>query len=304
MTTNTAPTAALHAENLVKSFRDSGGGRVTAVDGLSLSVQPGEVVAFLGPNGAGKTTTIDMIAGFTRPDSGRVEVYGREPRAAAASGSMALIAQTGGLLPDFTVEESVQIVASLHGCPERTGPVLQRAGIADLAGRRVSRCSGGEQQRLKFAIATLSDPDLIILDEPTAGMDVESRRSFWHAMRADADAGRTVLFATHYLEEADAFADRIVMIAGGRIVADGPTAQIRTLAGARVVSAIVDDDGLTAVCAALPGTRVLERRGGRSYLMADDSDALARTLLTATAAREVEIAAPDLEDAFVALTSV
>ncbi|MGW5523554.1 ABC transporter ATP-binding protein [Gordonia sp. NPDC003950] len=297
----TAP--AIHTQSLRKSFRGPHGNRVTAVDGLDLTINPGEVVAFLGPNGAGKTTTIDMILGLSQPDSGSVEVYGQTARSAARGGRIAAVLQSGGLLPDFTVEETMRIVAALHGRSGDVESAMSRADIAHLAGRKVSRCSGGEQQRLKFALATLPDPDLIVLDEPTAGMDVESRRSFWAAMRTDATHGRTVVFATHYLDEADDFADRIIMIAHGRIVADGSTAEIRNIASRRIVSAIVDDAELATVARVIVDLEVTERRGGRTYLSAADSDALARCLLTSTHAREVEIATHNLEDAFVALTS-
>lgn len=296
-------TPAIRTRDLRKTFRGGDGGRVTAVDGLDLTVAPGEVVAFLGPNGAGKTTTIDMILGLTQPDSGSVEVYGQGTRSAARGGRIAAVLQNGGLLPDFTVEETVRIIASLHGRGADAESAMARADIAHLAGRKVSRCSGGEQQRLKFALATLPDPDLIVLDEPTAGMDVESRRNFWSAMRSDARHGRTVVFATHYLDEADDFADRIIMIAHGRIVADGSTSEIRAMASRRVVSAIVDESELAAVARAIDDLEVVERRGGRIYLSARDSDALARALLTGTNAREVEIATHNLEDAFLALTS-
>lgn len=288
---------------LTKDFRSGKGAAVRAVDGLCLQIQPGEVVAFLGPNGAGKTTTIDMILGLTEPDSGHAEVFGGRPRAAARAGRIAAVMQTGGLLDDFTVAETVQVVAALHGRTADIPEVMRRADIADLEGRKVSRCSGGEQQRLKFALALLPDPDLIVLDEPTAGMDVESRRAFWAAMRSDAQRGRTVLFATHYLEEADAFADRIVMMAHGRVVADGSTAEIRTRATNRVVSAVLDDAEVPALRRTFPELRVTERRGGRLYLSLPDSDALARHLLVGTPARDVEIAGRNLEDAFVALTA-
>ncbi|MFT4125899.1 MAG: ABC transporter ATP-binding protein [Gordonia sp. (in: high G+C Gram-positive bacteria)] len=298
---------AIRATQLTKSFRTHSArtqdAHVTAVDHLDLTIHPGEVVAFLGPNGAGKTTTIDMILGLTPPDSGSVEVYGQPARAAARAGRIAAVMQTGGLLPDFTVAETVGIVAALHGRPGDAATALARAGLAELAGRRVSRCSGGEQQRLKFALATLPDPDLIILDEPTAGMDVESRRLFWAAMRADADAGRTVVFATHYLDEADDYADRIIMVAHGRVVADGSTAEIRSVAGRRVVSAVVPDAELAAVRRTLPGLEIVERRGGRVHLAADNSDVLARCLLTSTSAHDIEIATHNLEDAFLALTA-
>ena len=299
--THTVP--ALVIDGVTKTFRSGNGSQVTAVDDLSLTIRQGEVVAFLGPNGAGKTTTLDMVLGLTQPDSGTVEVYGLSARKAARTGRVAAVLQSGGLLPDFTVEETMRIIADLHGRTRDVESAMARAGISDIAGRKVSRCSGGEQQRLKFALAMLPDPDLIVLDEPTAGMDVESRRAFWSAIRADAGAGRTVVFATHYLEEADDFADRIVMVSHGRVVADGSTAEIRNVASRRVVSAIVDDTGIAAVGTAIPDLEVVERRGGRTYLSANDSDALARFLLTATDARELEVATHNLEDAFIALTT-
>ncbi|WOC12452.1 ABC transporter ATP-binding protein [Gordonia sp. MP11Mi] len=294
---------AIEVAQLTKRFRGPKGSVVDAVKGIDLTVRPGEVVAFLGPNGAGKTTTIDMVLGLTSPDAGDVRVFGRSPREAARAGQVAAVMQTGGLMDDFTVAETVGVVASLHDRLADVDPVMVRADIAAIADRKVSRCSGGEQQRLKFALALLSDPALIVLDEPTAGMDVESRRTFWAAMRADARHGRTVLFATHYLEEADAFADRIVMIAGGRIVADGSTAEIRTRASRRVVSAVLDDAAVPALRREFADLEVRERRGGRLYLSSPDSDRLARYLLTSTGARDVEIAAHNLEDAFVTLTA-
>ncbi|GAB32996.1 ABC transporter ATP-binding protein [Gordonia otitidis] len=294
---------ALVIDDVTKTFRSGNGSDVTAVDGLSMTIDPGEVVAFLGPNGAGKTTTLDMVLGLTQPDSGTVEVDGLPARKAARTGRVAAVLQSGGLLPDFTVEETMRIIADLHGRTRDVGATMARAGVADIAARKVSRCSGGEQQRLKFALATLPDPDLIVLDEPTAGMDVESRRAFWSAIRADAGAGRTVVFATHYLEEADDFADRLVMVSHGRIVADGSTAEIRNIASRRVVSAILDEDSVSVVASEFPDLEVVERRGGRTYLSANDSDALARCLLTTTDARELEIATHNLEDAFVALTT-
>ncbi|MCF8609308.1 ABC transporter ATP-binding protein [Gordonia sp. HY285] len=294
---------AIEVAQLTKRFRGPKGSVVDAVKGIDLAIRPGEIVAFLGPNGAGKTTTIDMILGLTSPDAGDVRVFGRPAREAARAGRVATVMQTGGLMDDFTVAETVGVVASLHDRSADIDAVMVRADIADIADRKVSRCSGGEQQRLKFALALLPDPDLIVLDEPTAGMDVESRRTFWAAMRADARHGRTVVFATHYLEEADAFADRIVMIAGGRIVADGSTAEIRTRASRRVVSAVLDDGAIPDLRRVFTDLEVRERRGGRLYLSSPDSDCLARYLLTSTDARDVEIAAHNLEDAFVTLTA-
>ena len=196
-------------------------GSTHAVDGIELRVEAGEIVAILGPNGAGKTTTIDMILGLTRPDSGRVSVFGMPPAQAAARGLVAAVLQAGGLLKDLSVAEAVRLIGTLFADSRPVDEVLDRAGIESIAGRMVGKCSGGEQQRLRFAMALPSDPELMALDEPTTGMDVAGRRDFWAAIRQDTQRGRTILFATHNLEEADAYADRIVLLRQGRIVADG-----------------------------------------------------------------------------------
>src|SRR4051812_24791916 len=223
---------AIRLDGVTKDF-----GAVQAVRGLDLTIGQGEVVAFLGPNGAGKTSTIDMVLGLSRPTTGEVSVLGQDPRTAIARGLVAAVMQTGGLLKALTVRETVEYVGSLFSSSEPVDEVLVRAGIAEIADRRVGKCSGGEQQRLRFAIALLPDPALLLLDEPTTGMDVEGRRAFWSAIRADAARGRTVLFATHYLEEADQYADRIVLMRRGRIVADGSGSQIKALAAGRTVRA-------------------------------------------------------------------
>src|ERR671933_702870 len=231
---------AVRLEGIVKRF-GSGDSQVTAVDGIDLTVRPGEIVAFLGPNGAGKTTTIDMLLGFSKPDTGTVEVLGGTPADAVRQGPIAAVLQTGGLLKDLTVAETARLTASLFPGSRPVAEGLERAGITELADRPVGSCSGGQQQRLRFALALLPDPDLLLLDEPTTGMDVEGRRDFWAAIRADARQGRTVLFATHYLDEADAYADRIVLIRRGRIVADGTPAQVKSLAASRTVRATLPD---------------------------------------------------------------
>jgi len=244
-------TPAIHATGLRKQFRQSDGTPLVAVDDVDLTIQPGEIVAFLGPNGAGKTTTVDMLLGLTRPDAGTVEVYGMEPGAAIRAGRVSAVMQTGGLLRDFTVEETVRAIAALHGRTDRVDAVIERARLTELAGRRVEACSGGEQQRLKFALALVPDPDLVILDEPTTGMDTGARQEFWQTMRADAALGRTIVFATHYLAEADEFAERTVLMSRGRIVHDAPTADVRAAYGGRTVTFrpppdVVGADGIDA----------------------------------------------------------
>jgi ABC-2 type transport system ATP-binding protein len=212
------------------------------------------------------------------------------------------VLQTGGLLTDVTVGETVAYSASLFADTRPVDDVLADAGISAIADRKVGKCSGGEQQRLRFAMALLSDPALLLLDEPTTGMDVEGRRTFWSTIRADAEKGRTVLFATHYLEEADQYADRIVLISQGRIVADGSGAEIKSLASGRTVRATLPDAD-TAALGALGGVDSVEVRGDSVIVHAKDSDAVARYLLNQTGARDVEIAAKGIEEAFLSLTS-
>ncbi|WP_217183106.1 ABC transporter ATP-binding protein [Streptomyces sp. AC495_CC817] len=280
--------------------------RVQAVDGVSLRIARGEVVALLGPNGAGKTTTLDMLLGLAEPSSGDVRVLGGHPDAATTSGAIAAVLQTGGLLGDLTVGETVRLIASLHGraALERVPDVMRRADLEHLVRRKVPKCSGGEQQRVKFALAMVPDPDILVLDEPTAGMDVTARRHFWDVMRADADAGRTIVFATHYLEEAEQFARRTVVMHRGVVVADAPTAQLRASLGERTVSATLPAADATALVERLVAIAVLDSvrvDADRLSLRAADSDAAARVLLDA-GARDLEIAAPTLETAFTALT--
>src|ERR1022692_1239887 len=287
---------AISLEGLHKHF-----GSVHAVRGVDLNIATGEIVALLGPNGAGKTTTIDMILGLSQPTTGRVSVHGMQPREAINRGLVSAVMQTGGLLKDLTVAETAQYTASLFARSEPVAGVLKRAGIDGIADRMVGKCSGGEQQRLRFAMALLPDPELLILDEPTTGMDVAGKREFWSAIRQDTERGRTVLFATHYLEEAASYADRIVLLRRGEIVADGTGAQVKAMASGRTVRATLA--GATeAAMLAIPGADSVEVRGDTVLIHSKDSDAVARHLLTATAATDLEINTRGLEDAFIALT--
>src|SRR4051812_49449598 len=288
---------AVQISGVTKDFGD-----VHAVRGIDLSLEPGEIVAFLGPNGAGKTSTIDMVLGLSHPTTGTIEVLGLQPRQAIARGLVSAVMQTGGLLKDLSVRETVAYTASLFATTAPVDDVLRTAGIEGIADRRVGKCSGGEQQRLRFAMALLSDPALLLLDEPTTGMDVEGRRAFWSAIRADAAQGRTVLFATHYLEEADQYADRIVLISHGRIVADGTGSQVKALAAGRTVRATLTDAERYRL-ADVPGVESVDIRGEAVYVHAKDTDAVARHLLTQTPAHDLEITARGLEDAFLSLTS-
>src|SRR5580693_3941251 len=276
-------------------------GHVRAVDGVDLKLASGEIVAILGPNGAGKTSTIDIILGLSQPSAGQVSVFGMQPRQAISRGLISAVMQTGGLLRDLTVFETVEYTASLFAQAQSPREALSRAGIAEIADRRVGKCSGGEQQRLRFAMALLSDPELLVLDEPTTGMDVEGRRTFWAAIRKDAEQGRTVLFATHYLEEADAYADRIVLLRHGQKIADGTASEIKAMSAGRTVRATVPGAS-EAELSAIPGADSVDIRGDTVLIHSGDSDAVARYLLTRTSARDLEIAARGIEEAFLALT--
>lgn len=299
------PAPAVELQGIVRRF-GLGAHRVVAVDGVDLRIERGEVVALLGPNGAGKTTTIDVLLGLAEPDEGEVQVLGTRPQRAVAAGRLAAVLQTGGLLADLTVRETVAVIAGLHGATGRIAEVMERADLGPIARRRVGRCSGGEKQRVKFALALLPDPDVLVLDEPTAGMDVTARRRFWDAMRADADAGRTIVFATHYLEEAEQFARRTVVMNHGVVVADGATAQLRASLGGRTVSATVPGGraevaALVAELRADAGVADVDVDADRVTVRTAASDLLAGRLL-ARGATDLEITAPTLESAFTSLT--
>lgn len=305
MTQTSSAPPAVRLAGVTRHF-GSGERRVRAVDAVDLRVERGEVVALLGPNGAGKTTTIDMLLGLSAPDAGTVAVLGDGPRRAVAAGRLAAVLQTGGLLADLTVRETVSVVAGLHGVQRRVPEVLERADLVGIGRRRVGKCSGGEQQRVKFALALLPDPDVLILDEPTAGMDVTARRRFWQAMRADADAGRTIVFATHYLEEAEQFARRTVVMNRGRVVADARTESLRASLGGRTVSASLPPSaelagGLVRELEADDRVAELVVDADRITVRTAASDELAARLLS-IGAHDLEIAAPTLESAFTSLT--
>lgn len=277
--------------------------KVEAVRGVDLSIQAGQIVALLGPNGAGKTTTVDMILGLTQPSSGSVEVLGLSPHRAVTSGRVSAVLQTGGLLRDMTVRETITVIATMHGQAGRVAQVMDRTGLTAIAKRRVGKCSGGEQQRIKFALALLPDPDVLILDEPTAGMDVMARRDFWENMRSEASSGRTIIFATHYLEEAQNFAERTVLMSHGRIVADGATEELRKLISGRTVSATLPTEQAISQAEAFDASvSIAERNGQRISFKCADSDRFVQTLLTDLGAWDLEISAPSLEDAFIQLT--
>jgi ABC-2 type transport system ATP-binding protein len=284
-------------EGVSRSF-----GPVQAVDGLTLTIRTGETVALLGPNGAGKSTAIGLLLGLLAPDGGRVAVGGRDPRAAVAAGGVGAMLQDAGLMPGVRVGELLTFVRGLFPKPLPVRDLVETAGLGAILDRRVDRLSGGQAQRVRFAMAIAGDPALIVLDEPTAAMDVEARRAFWERMGTFARDGKTILFATHYLEEADMAAERIVVIAGGRRVADGTAAEIKATVGERRVRFTLRE-GDEDVLESLDGVGRVERHGRRATLYTRDADATVRQLVAADLAWEdLEVEGADLESAFLTLT--
>lgn len=287
-------------------------GDVRAVDDLTLDLHPGETVALLGPNGAGKSSTLDLLLGLRHADSGTVRVFGTSPREAITAGRVGAMLQSGGLMAEVTVRELVRLACDLHPRPYRADDVLAAAGLTQLADRKVDKLSGGQEQRVRFALATAGANDLIVLDEPTTGMDVTVRQAFWATMREQADRGRTVLFATHYLEEADAIADRVLVLHRGRLLADGTAAEIKAKAGARKVSFDLPDLDADAALAeklaeklgALPFLTALDVSGHTVRLQSTDADATVHALYgLGLYPRNLEVTGLGLEQAFVAITA-
>ena len=290
--------AAIAIKDLVVRY-----GSVTAVDHVDLTIQRGQTVALLGPNGAGKTTTVKSMLGVLKPTAGNVTIYGGTPRAAIVAGHIAALQQDGGLMDGVTVRELVTFVRGLYKKPMPPDQIVDVAGLAEFLDKRANSLSGGQTQRVRFGLALAGDPDILVLDEPTAAMDVESRRSFWASMRSFADAGRTVLFATHYLEEADAVADRVIVMARGRVVSDGSVTALKAGVGARQVRFTLGSDSAAGLDR-LPGVVGVQRHGAAVALRTTDPEATVRALLAnRDRVPDLEVSGASLEEAFLAVTA-
>jgi ABC-2 type transport system ATP-binding protein len=280
-------------------------GQHLALDRLDLDVQRGETLA--GPNGAGKSTAIAILLGLLRPESGGVQVAGTSPRRAVAQGLVGAMLQSGsgsgsGLPPGVRVDEALRLVGRLYRRPAPFDLTVERADIRSLLRRRTDRLSGGEAQRVRFALAIAGDPEVVFLDEPTSAMDVESRRSFWQMMRELGQLGRTTVFATHHLAEADEIADRVVVLNHGRVVADGPGATLKAAVASRRLRFVVDRPDRPTLDQ-LEGVTDVDVRGTTVALDSLDADATLRALVNqGVAFRDLEVTGAGLEQAFMALT--
>jgi ABC-2 type transport system ATP-binding protein len=275
-------------------------GGTTAVDGLDLRIEAGETVALLGPNGAGKSSTVNAALGLFRPTAGRVVVTGRAPAEAVRAGAVGAMLQHGGLPSETRVGEVLTLVRRRYEQPWPVEDLVATTGIDGLLGRRVDALSGGQRQRVLLALALAGAPPLLLLDEPTSAMDVEGRRAFWATMRALAGRGHTVVFATHHLDEADAVADRVVVVAGGRVLADGSAASIKARVSGRTIrfSCSGPREDLTG----LPGVTGVGGDGGRVELTTTDAAATLRALLAdGRALPDLEVHGATLEQAFLHL---
>lgn len=276
-------------------------GPVAALSEMNLALHAGDVTALLGPNGAGKTTAVSLLTGLTRPTEGRTWLFGTDPRAMPARRRMGVMLQVSKVPETLTVREHVHLFSAYYPAPLPLGTVLALSGLDSVADRRFGALSGGQKQRALFALAICGNPELLFLDEPTVGMDVEARRRFWATIRDLAAAGRAILLTTHYLEEADALANRIVVLNKGRIVADGSPEQIKAATADRQV---ICRTRLTITqLRALPGVTHVEMQGDTARLMSSHAEATARALLTQDEhATGLEVRNAGLEDAFLALT--
>jgi ABC-2 type transport system ATP-binding protein len=278
-------------------------GSVNAVDHVSLEIRPGETVALLGPNGAGKTTVLEMMLGLLRPDAGAIGVFGASPSEATANGRVGAMLQEGALPAGAKVGELVDLVRGLYPSPLPLVDALRLGDLEEVADRRVERLSGGQQQRVRLALALAGGPELLVLDEPTSAMDVEARRAFWSGLAEYVIGGRSVVFATHRLEEAEEVAGRVVVMANGRLVADGSPDDVKAIARGRGAVRFRANGTPIEVLERLPSVEEVEVARGRVTLRTGDPERAVRALLeTAAELESLEVTAARLEDAFLTLT--
>ena len=294
---NTTPRPAAELVGATKRYGD-----VLAVDGIDLALEPGKVTALLGANGAGKTTTVKMMLGIAAPDQGTVRLFGSDPQSAEARTRVGAMMQISKVPETLRVAEHVDLFRSYYPTPLSTERALAAAGLEGLERRLFGKLSGGQKQRVVFALAICGNPDLLFLDEPTVGFDAQARRAFWKEIRSFTERGRTVLLTTHYLEEADALADRVVVMHEGRIVADGTPAEIKGRAAAKKLRCVTRLD--ESQVAALEGVQSVRTDGHALEILSGSAEGLLRRLLELDPElADLEVTGADLEQAFLDLTS-
>ncbi|HEY5988281.1 MAG TPA: ABC transporter ATP-binding protein [Streptosporangiaceae bacterium] len=294
-----AGSAAIIFRDVVKVYNSG----VRALDNVSFEIPGGETVALLGPNGAGKSTAIDTMLGLRTQTSGEVRVLGAAPAAAVSAGKIGGMLQTGGLPDGAKVGELVGLFRRLYRDRRSQNELMRLAGIASIADRRVEQLSGGQAQRVRFALALAGQPELLFLDEPTASLDVEARRAFWASVAEITTQGATVLFATHYLDEADANASRIIVLNHGRIIADGTPSEIKAYTASRRIRFATPAPELS-VLQKLPGVTDTAINGNAVTLRSGDADATLPALYAlGWPVRAMEVGGGGLEEALIALTS-
>lgn len=277
-------------------------GAIEALKGITLRVELGEVVAMLGPNGAGKTTSISLLLGLRKPTSGKVSLFGLAPTNLLARSRVGVMLQESGVPAMLKVREIVDLFRSYYPKPMPRDRAIAMAGLQEKANALVKELSGGQRQRLYFALAVCGDPDVLFLDEPTVGMDVEGRRSFIERIAEFAQMGRTVVLTTHYLEEADQLAKRVVVIDRGVVIADAPPAEIKSkVAGRRVrfIAPAISEKDLEG----LPVTAVTIKDHTIQLLTNKPESVLRELFRRGVEISELEVSGADLEEAFIALTS-
>ncbi len=276
-------------------------GKHTALRDISLRLRKGEVVALLGPNGAGKTTAVKLLLGLLKPTEGDVKVFGSSPSERGTRQRVGAMLQVARVPETLAVREYIDLFSSYYPNPLPMAEVVGAAGLVGLEKKQFGELSGGQKQRLLFGLALCGNPDLVFLDEPTLGMDIETRHNLWRQVRALADAGKTVLLTTHYLEEADTLADRVLVIAEGVIVAEGTPLEIKSHVAGRTVQCVtkLTDEFLRE----LPGVLRVERNGAAVAMTVAGAEDVLRTLLAMDESlHSLEVSSPTLEDAFLALT--
>jgi len=273
-------------------------GDKVALDGVSLEVEVGELVGLLGPNGAGKSTLVNLLTGIRRPTSGAVELFGGDPRLPASRRRLGVTPQETGLPAALRVGEVVDFVSAHYDRPLPKGELLDRFGLTDLIRRQTGGLSGGEKRRVAVALAFVGRPRIVFLDEPTTGLDVQARRLLWDGIRSFRADGGTVVLTSHYLEEIEALARRVVVIGGGRVLADDTVEAVRGLVASRRVSLTVREP-----LPELAGVTGIERDGDRVHLLTADADRLVRDLVAYDIGFfDLEVRPTSLEEAFLAIT--